>query len=66
MMKSDLRFRRILNIAIPISLANATTPILGAVDKGVIGQTGDPVLIAAVSVGAIIGSVSFWISSNGY
>jgi len=60
-MKSDLRFRRILNIAIPISLANATIPILGAVDTGVIGQTGDPVLIAAVSVGAIIVSVSFWV-----
>ena len=30
--------RRVLAIALPIVLSNATIPILGAVDTGVVGQ----------------------------
>ena len=32
---------RVLKIAIPIVISNATVPILGAVDTGVIGQLGE-------------------------
>ena len=56
-----LTHRRVLRIAAPIVLSNATVPILGAVDTGVVGQLGDPVPIGAVGIGAIILSAVYWI-----
>ncbi len=53
--------RRVLNIAAPILLSNATIPILGAVDTGVIGQLGLAAPIGAVGIGAVILSASYWI-----
>ncbi len=53
--------RRVLAIALPIVLSNATIPLLGAVDTGVVGQLGDPVPIGAVGIGAIILSAIYWI-----
>ena len=53
--------RRILHIAVPIVISNATVPILGAVDTGVVGQLGDPVPIGAVGIGAIILTSIYWI-----
>ncbi|SIO32582.1 MATE family efflux transporter [Vannielia litorea] len=53
--------RRILKIAVPIVISNATVPILGAVDTGVVGQLGDPVPIGAVGIGAIILTAIYWI-----
>ncbi|MBJ6371049.1 MATE family efflux transporter [Sedimentitalea arenosa] len=53
--------RRVLNIAIPIVLSNATVPILGAVDTGVVGQMGQAAPIGAVGIGAIIISSLYWI-----
>ena len=38
--RARLTHGRVLRIAVPIVLANATVPILGAVDTGVIGQLG--------------------------
>lgn len=52
--------RRVLNIAIPIVLANATVPILGAVDTGVVGQLGEAVPIGAVGIGAVILTSLYW------
>lgn len=52
---------RVLGIALPILLANATIPILGVVDTGVVGQLGDPVPIGAVGIGAIILTAIYWI-----
>ena len=46
--------RRVLNIALPIVLSNATVPILGAVDTGVVGQMGRAAPIGAVGIGAIV------------
>ncbi|MEL6236754.1 MAG: MATE family efflux transporter [Pseudomonadota bacterium] len=46
--------RRVLGIALPIVLSNATVPILGAVDTGVVGQLGEAAPIGAVGMGAII------------
>lgn len=52
--------RRVLNIALPIVLSNATVPILGAVDTGVVGQMGQAVPIGAVGIGAIILTAFYW------
>jgi MATE family multidrug resistance protein len=53
--------RRVLTIAIPIVISNATVPILGAVDTGVIGQMGVAAPIGAVGIGAIILGALYWI-----
>ena len=53
--------RRILTIAGPIVLSNATVPILGAVDTGVVGQLGAAAPIGAVGLGAIILTSFYWI-----
>ncbi len=42
-------------------LSNATVPILGAVDVGVVGQMGEAAPIGAVGIGAIILTTVFWI-----
>ncbi|MFK7753806.1 MAG: MATE family efflux transporter [Sedimentitalea sp.] len=52
---------RVLNIAIPIVLSNATVPILGAVDTGVVGQMGQAAPIGAVGLGAIVLSALYWV-----
>ncbi len=52
--------RRVLRIALPIVLSNATVPILGAVDTGVVGQMGAAAPIGAVGIGAIIISSLYW------
>ena len=53
--------RRVLNIALPIVISNATVPILGAVDTGVVGQIGLAAPIGAVGLGAIILSALYWV-----
>mgnify|MGYP001800134599 CR=1 FL=1 len=58
---TPLTHRRVLKIALPIVLSNATVPILGAVDVGVVGQMGEAAPIGAVAMGAIILSTIFWI-----
>lgn len=45
----------------PIVLSNATVPILGAVDVGVVGQMGEAAPIGAVGLGAIILSTLYWV-----
>ena len=51
---AELSHRRVLAIAGPIVLSNATVPILGAVDTGVVGQLGAAAPIGAVGIGAVI------------
>ena len=53
--------RRVLHIAVPIVLSNATVPILGAVDTGVVGQLGEAAPIGAVGLGAVILSTFYWV-----
>ncbi|MVO17487.1 MATE family efflux transporter [Parasedimentitalea huanghaiensis] len=55
-----LGHRRVLKIALPIVLSNATVPILGAVDTGVVGQMGAAAPIGAVGLGAIILGALYW------
>jgi len=52
--------RRVLSVAIPIVISNATVPILGAVDTGVVGQLGEAAPIGAVGIGAIILASIYW------
>ncbi|WP_324753584.1 MATE family efflux transporter [Roseovarius sp. Pro17] len=56
-----LTHRRVLRIAWPIVLSNATVPLLGIVDTGVIGQLGQAAPIGAVGVGAVILTAIYWI-----
>jgi len=58
---SLLTHKRVLNIAVPVVLANATVPILGAVDTAVVGQMGLAVPIGAVGIGAIIITTFYWL-----
>ena len=50
----EISHARVLKIALPIVLSNATVPILGAVDTGVVGQMGEAAPIGAVGIGAVI------------
>lgn len=51
---------RVLRIAAPIVLSNATVPLLGAVDTAVVGQLGDPASLGAVGIGAVILATLYW------
>ncbi len=57
----EITHRRVLKIALPIVLSNATVPLLGAVDTGVVGQMGLAAPIGAVGVGAVILASFYWI-----
>ncbi|PHQ99410.1 MAG: MATE family efflux transporter [Marinosulfonomonas sp.] len=57
----SLTHSRVLKIAFPIVLANATVPILGLVDTGVVGQLGQAAPIGAVGIGAIILTGIYWL-----
>ncbi|UWQ30826.1 MATE family efflux transporter [Leisingera sp. M527] len=58
---TDITHKRVLKIALPIVLSNATVPILGAVDTGVVGQMGQAAPIGAVGIGAVILATIYWI-----
>ena len=58
---APITHRRVLAIALPIVLSNATVPLLGAVDTGVVGQMGQAAPIAAVGMGAVILATFYWI-----
>lgn len=51
--------RLVLAIAIPMTLAYLTTPLLGLVDTAVIGQFGDAALLGGLAAGAIVFDVVF-------
>jgi len=53
--------KRVLYLAIPVVLSNATVPILGVVDTAVIGQMGEAIPIGAVGIAAIILTSIFWL-----
>ena len=57
---ASITHRRVLKIAVPIVLSNATVPILGVVDTGVVGQLGEAAPIGAVGIGAVILTAVYW------
>ena len=52
--------RRVLALALPMTLANVTTPLLGFVGATVIGRLGDAALLGAMALGAVIFDAIFW------
>ncbi|MBT4161503.1 MAG: MATE family efflux transporter [Gammaproteobacteria bacterium] len=59
-MKHHIDRRTILLIAWPIIVSNLSTPLLGLVDTAVIGNLGNPALIGAIAIGAMIFSFLYW------
>ncbi len=59
--RPELTHWRVLRIALPIVLSNATVPILGAVDTGVVGQLGLAAPIGAVGLGGVVLASVYWI-----
>lgn len=57
---AEITHARVLKIALPIVLSNATVPLLGAVDTGVVGQLGAAAPIGAVAVGAQVLTAVYW------
>lgn len=56
----EVTHRRILGLAVPMTLAHLTTPLVGFVDLAVIGQSGDAKLIGAITIGAVLFDFVFW------
>jgi multidrug resistance protein, MATE family len=51
--------RMVITLALPMTLAYMTTPVLGLVDTAVVGRLGDAALIGGLAVGAILIDVIF-------
>ncbi len=47
-------------MAFPVIVANISTPLIGIVDTGVVGQIPDPAYIGAIALGALIFTLAFW------
>lgn len=58
---AEITHARVLKIALPIVLSNATVPLLGAVDTGVVGQMGQAAPIGAVGIGAVVLASFYWV-----
>ena len=55
----DVTNRTVLSLAIPMTLAYLSTPILGVVDTAVIGQLGSAALVGGIAVGGVIFDLGF-------
>ncbi|MEP9386088.1 MATE family efflux transporter [Mesorhizobium sp. KR9-304] len=51
--------RTVLAIAVPMTLAYLTTPLLGLVDTAVVGQFGDAALLGGLATGALVFDIVF-------
>jgi len=56
----EVSHRRLLALALPMTLSHVTTPLLGLVDATVIGRLGEAHLLGAVALGAVIFDFVFW------
>ena len=52
---------RVLAIAVPMTLANATTPLLGVVATAAIGRLGQAHLLGAVAMSSVVFDCLFWL-----
>ena len=50
----------LFKVAIPIMIANVSTPLLGVVDTMIIGQSPDPALIGSVAIASLIFTFIYW------
>jgi MATE family multidrug resistance protein len=53
--------RRVLAIAVPMTLSSATTPLLGVVATAVIGRLGEAHLLGAVAMSSVVFDCLFWL-----
>src|SRR6185312_15800175 len=53
--------RRVLAIAVPMTLASATTPLLGVVATAAIGRLGVAHLLGAVAMASVVFDCLFWL-----
>src|SRR5918998_3080525 len=56
----EVNHRRMLVLALPMTLSHVTTPLLGLVGATVIGRLGEAHLLGAVALGAVIFDFLFW------
>ena len=52
---------RVLAIALPMTLANVTTPLLGVVGTAAIGRLGEAHLLGAVAISSVVFDCMFWL-----
>jgi MATE family multidrug resistance protein len=57
----QITHRRVLAIAVPMTLSNATTPLLGVVATAVIGRLGQAHLLGAVAMSSVVFDCMFWL-----
>ena len=50
----------VLAIALPITISNATVPLIGFIDTAVVGQLGAAHLMGGVAIGAVIFNMLYW------
>ncbi len=50
----DVTHRGVLSIAVPMTLAYLSTPLVGLTDTAVVGRLGDAVLLGGIAIGAIL------------
>ncbi len=50
----------VIRLALPMTLANMSTPLLGFADAAVIGRLGDPALLGAIAAAAVVFDFIFW------
>jgi MATE family multidrug resistance protein len=55
----EVTHRSVLAIALPMTLAYLTTPLVGIVNLGAVGQLGDPAPVGGVAIGALIFDIVF-------
>lgn len=53
--------RSILRLALPAIVSNITVPLLGLVDTAIVGHLGSAIYLGAISIGATVFSVIYWI-----
>jgi MATE family, multidrug efflux pump len=56
----EVSHRAVMRIALPMTLAHITTPLLGFADAAVIGRLGQAHLLGAINAGAILFDFIFW------
>jgi len=59
----QITHRGVLAIAVPMTLSNATTPLLGVVATAVIGRLGQAHLLGAVAMSSVVFDCMFWLFS---
>lgn len=53
--------RKILRIAVPSIVSNATVPLLALADTAIVGHLGRPSYIGAIALGGMIFSMAYWL-----